>query len=351
MGGIARKAAIATVVVLAILAAAVALWRIRVVIALLLFGFVLAAAMRPGVDVLSRRWRVPRVLGVLLHYAGLAGALAVFLWLVVPSAVDQLEQAIGTVPTSTKALHQAAAQSHGIRHQILNAVAERLQKLPSGTNLLHPAVRVTKTAFEALVGVVFVFAVGAYWIYERDRTIALVQSLVPQRHRRVTRDTWILIDHKLGAFVRGEMVLVVFVATVLSFAFWLDGLPYWLLLGSFAGLVELVPVIGPVTAGALAIGVGFTAGWQVALGAGLAVLILRQLEDYVVVPRVLGHAVGLSPLLVLVSVTAVGVLLGVFYILLAIPLASVGATVLDVAVRDHDPRDEQQPTVLVARNR
>ena len=195
----------------------------------------------------------------------------------------------------------------------------------------------TKTAFEVLVGIFFIFAVGAYWIFERDKTIALVQSLVPRQHRRVTRDTWVLIDQKLGAFVRGELILIVFVAVVLSAGFFAIGLPYWLLIGSFAGLVELVPVIGPLAAGALAVGVGFTQSWHMALFAGLIVLAVRQFEDYVVVPRVLGHAVGLSPLVVLFSVTAIGILLGGFYVLLAIPIAAVLATLVDVVVRDADP--------------
>jgi predicted PurR-regulated permease PerM len=192
------------------------------------------------------------------------------------------------------------------------------------------------------------FAVGAYWIFERDSTISLVQSLVPRKHRRVTRDTWVLIDMKLGAFVRGQFLLVVIVATLLSFAFWLDGEPYWLLIGSFAGLVELVPIIGPLTAGAVAIGAGLTVGWAVAVGAGVAVLILRQLEDYVIAPRVMGHAVGLSPLVVLVAVVAIGYLLGPIYVLIAIPLASIAATVVDVVVRGRDPAEEDAPTVLFA---
>lgn len=348
MSSTARRAATATLVALSIVVTALALWKIRAVIALLLLGFVVAAAMRPGVDWMQRRWRVPRPVGVFLHFLGLACALGLLLWLVVPSAVHQLEQAVGSVPTSASELHHQAAHSTGIRHTILLAIQKRLQRLPSGTALVHPAFTVTKKAFEVLVGILFMFAVAAYWIFERDRTIALVQSLVPRRHRRVTRDTWTLIDSKLGAFVRGELILIVFVAAVLSLAFWLDGEPYWLLLAVFAGVVEIVPIIGPLAAGALAIGVGFTAGWQVALGAGLAVLVLRQIEDYVMVPRVLGHAVGLSPLVVLVSVTTVGILLGAFYVLLAIPLAAVASTVLDVVIRDRDPSDEETPAVLFA---
>jgi predicted PurR-regulated permease PerM len=153
---------------------------------------------------------------------------------------------------------------------------------------------------------------------------------------------------KLGAFVRGQFLLVVIVATLLSLAFWADGEPYWLLIGTFAGVVELVPIVGPLAAGAVAIVVGLTVGWPVALGAGIAVLILRQLQDYIIAPRVMGHAVGLSPLVVLVSVVAIGYLLGAVYVLIATPIAAVVATLVDVVVRGRDPAEEDAPTVLFA---
>jgi predicted PurR-regulated permease PerM len=348
MGGTARRAATATLVAVAIVVAALALWKIRIVIALLFLGFVIASAMRPSIEWLYRRARIPRSVGVVIHYLGFLAAIGLFLYLVVPVAITQIDHAIGHVPTSRSQLHHAAVHSHGIRHEILHALDKRLRQLPSGTSLLHPAITVTKTLFEILVGILFMFAVGAYWIFERDGTIALVQSFLPRKHRRVTRDTWVLIDMKLGAFVRGQLLLVVIVATLLSFAFWLDGEPYWLLIGSFAGIVELVPIVGPLAAGAVAIGVGLTAGWTVAIGAGIAVLVLRQLEDYVIAPRVMGHAVGLSPLVVLVSVVAVGYLLGAIYVLIATPIAAVIATLLDVVVRGRDPAEEEAPAVLFA---
>jgi predicted PurR-regulated permease PerM len=348
MGGTARKAAISTLVALAIVVGALALWKIRIVIALLFLGFVIASAMRPSVEWLHQRARVPRSVGVVVHYLGFLAAIGLFLYLIVPVAITQIDHAIGHVPTSSSALHQAAVHSHGIRHEILSALDKRLHQLPSGTSLLHPAITVTKKLFAILVGILFMFAVGAYWIFDRDGTIALVQSMVPRRHRRVTRDTWVLIDMKLGAFVRGQFLLVVIVATLLSFAFWLDGEPYWLLIGTGAGIVELVPIVGPLAAGAVAIGAGLTVGWVVALGAGIAVLILRQLEDYVIAPRVMGHAVGLSPLVVLVSVVTIGYLLGAVWVLLAIPIASIVATIVDVVIHDRDPAEEEPPTVLFA---
>jgi predicted PurR-regulated permease PerM len=348
MTGTARRAATATIVAVSIIVLALALWKLRLVIALLFLGFVIASAMRPSVEWLHRRANVPRSVGVVLHYLGFLAAIGLFLYLIVPAALTQIDHAIGHVPTSQSQLHHAAVHSHGIRHEILNALDKRLRQLPSGADLLHPAITVTRTLFEILVGVLFMFAVGAYWIFERDRTISLVQSLVPRGHRRVTRDTWVLIDQKLGAFVRGQFLLVVIVATLLSFALWLAGEPYWLLIGTFAGVVELIPIVGPLAAGAVAIGVGLTAGWTVAIGAGLAVLILRQLEDYVIAPRVMGHAVGLSPLVVLVSVISIGYLLGPVYVLIAIPIASIIATLVDVVIHGRDPAEEEAPAVLFA---
>jgi predicted PurR-regulated permease PerM len=105
-------------------------------------------------------------------------------------------------------------------------------------------------------------------------------------------------------------------------------------------------VIGPLTAGALAVAVGLTESWHTALSAGLCVLGVRLAEDYLIVPRVLGDAVGLSPLLVLVSVTSVGILFGGFAVILAVPIAAVLITLVDVVVREKDPAQEDVPAVL-----
>ena len=330
---------------MAVIVGALALWKLKLVVALFFLAMIVAAAMRPGVEALRRRG-IPRGLGVGVHYLGLLGLVALFLWFALPRALDQVEAAVGRAPTSGAQLQHAANHSTGIKHEILLGIEKRLKKLPAGTSLIHPALTVTTKAFEGLIGVFFVFASAAYWIFERDRAVDLVTSLLARPKRKKVRDTWDLIDARLGAFVRGEILLIGFVATVLSLGFWLIGEPYWLLVGIFAGLFEIVPLIGPLVAGAVAIGVGFTASWHVALAAGIAVLIMRLVEDYLVTPRVLGHAVGLSPLLVLVSVFAVGVLFGGFAVLLAIPIAAVLATLIDVAVRGKDPADEDVPTVL-----
>jgi predicted PurR-regulated permease PerM len=340
MAGTARKAFVATLVGLAVVVGALALWKLKLVLSLVFLGFIIAAAMRPGVDALKRRG-IPRGAGVGIHYVLLFGLVALFLWLVVPRAVTQVQHAL-----DRDRIRHAARTSTGIKHDILTGLDKRLRRLPSGGKLVRPAAEVTKRAFEVLIGIFFTLAVGAYWIFERDRAIDLVASLMPREKQKRMRDTWDLIDAKLGAFVRGQALLIVLVGTVLSIAFAIIGLPYWILVGSFAGIVEIVPVIGPLAAGALAVGVGFTVSWHTALAAGLCVLAVRLLEDYIVLPKVLGEATGLSPLVVLFSVSAITILFGGFAVLLAVPFAAVLATLVDVVVRGRNPAEEEVPTVL-----
>lgn len=348
MAETARRAFITTLVALAVIVGALALWKVKIVLALVFLGLILAAAIRPGVERLAQH-KVPRPLGVALHYLAIAGALALLLWVVVPRAVDQVDQALGGVPTSQQQLNEKAKNSTGIKHQFFVGLQKRLAKLPSAGSVVHGAVSVGTKAIEALVGIFFVFATAAYWIFERERAIGLVTSMTARKHRKTVRDTWELIDAKLGAFVRGQLLLVTFVATVLSLSFWAIGLPFWLLLGVFAGIVEVIPVIGPLLAGAVAVGVGLTVSWHLGLFAGIVVLVVRQIEDYVVIPRVMGHVTGLSPLLVLVSVSIVGLLLGPFYVLIATPIVATLVTLLDVIVRDKDPAEEDVPAVLFAK--
>ena len=338
---LARRVAVATLVVTGILTAAVVVWEARLVVALLLSAVILAAALRPGVERLAGMG-VPRGVGVVLHYAVLVAVLAVGLWFVVPAATDQVQAALG----DQHQLRQEARQSTGIKHDILIALDRKLNDIPSGSSLVDPAVEYGRKVFEVIIGTFFVLAAAAYWIVERDRAVELVCSVLPRQRRKKVRDTWDLVELRLGAFVRGQAVLVALVATVLSACFWAIGLPYWLLVGVFAGVVEIVPVIGPLAAGIVAVGVGLSQSAHLAILAGIVVISVRVLEDYVVLPRVLGHSVGLSPLVVLVAVTTVGLVLGGFAVILAVPLASIVVTLVDIVVRDKDPAAEPVPSVL-----
>jgi predicted PurR-regulated permease PerM len=341
----ARRVLVSSLVLLLLVILALAVWKIRLVILLFLLAVVIASAMRPGVETM-RQHGIPRGLGIAVHYGALAALVGVLLLFAVPRALSEVQGAISSLPETRSEIHEEASESTGLRHDFLTGIERRLAELPSREKLVEPGVEVTRGAIEVLVGIFFVFAAAAYWISERDRVEQVFVRLLPTRKRETARKTWELIDLKLGAFVRGQLLLMLLVGTVLSLAFWAIGMPYWLLVGAFAGVVEIVPVIGPLAAGALAVGVGLTESVTTAVLAGAAVLVVRLVEDYLVMPRVLGDAVGLSPLLVLVAVAACGVVFGGLAVLLAIPVAAVLVTLLDVLVLKKDPAEEDVPSVM-----
>ena len=337
---IARLTLVGGVVVLAVTAATLALWEARTVMLLLFLAYTLGAAMRPGVDRLARAG-VPRALALVGHFALFLALVVLLLWLIVPVAVDQTQEALADAPP------RAAAADHGVlyavREQTLSALESKLGEISEPGTALSTVVG----TLTALAGVAFTLAAAAYWVVERDRLVNVILAVVPHEKRTTVRDTWLLIDLRLGAVIRTKMLLVLMTASILSLAFWAIGLPYFLLVGVFAGIVEILPVIGPLIAGLTAVAAGLTVSWQLGLAAAIVIYGLRIVQDYVINPRLFGRAVHLPPLAVLLAVSAVALLLGPWWVPLAIPLTAVVSTLLDVLMWKTDPAAEGVPAVLV----
>jgi predicted PurR-regulated permease PerM len=329
------------VVVLAIIAGALVLWEGRAVVLLLFLAYTLGAALRPGVDRLVRLG-VPRALALVGHFALFCTLVALLLWLIVPVAFEQTQQALADVPRHEPATDQGLL--YAVREQALSSLESKLREISEPDTALSTLVG----TLAALAGVAFTLAAAAYWVIERDRLVNVVLAVVPHEKRTTVRDTWLLIDLKLGAVIRTKLLLVLMTASILSVAFWIIGLPYFLLVGVFAGIVEILPVIGPLIAGLTAVAAGLTVSWQLALAAAIVVYGLRIVQDYVINPRLFGRAVHLPPLAVLLAVSAVALLLGPWWVPLAIPLTAVVSTLLDVLVWKTNPAEEGVPTVLAA---
>ena len=264
-----------------------------------------------------------------------------------PRALDQIGAAVGGIPTSTQDVAKAAKHSHGIKHEILVGLQHRLERLPQGTGLIHPAVTYGRQALEILVGIFFTFAVAAYWIFEKEKAQTVILGLV-KREEQTGHPRHLGPDRGEARRVRPR--------TARDDHFRRDGALDRLLARSASrtGCCSASSPAssrscrwsGPLIAGVAAILAGLTVDTQTAILAAVAVFGLRLIQDYVVGPKVLGHAVGLSPLIVLVTVSSIGLLFGGFYVLLATPFAAVLATLVDVAVLDKDPAEEEVPKLI-----
>ena len=177
---------------------------------------------------------------------------------------------------------------------MLTWLQHHLHQLPSGTELLHPVATYGQKAGEAFVAIFFTLAATWYCVSERDAIIKLLTALAPETKRDKARETYLALDRRLGAYTRLRFLMVFAVGAVLSAGFYVIGLNYWLLVGSFVGLVEIVPMIGPVVGSILVLAVGVPQSLHVAAISLLWLVVVREIQNYVVNPRI-GQTVGLSP--------------------------------------------------------
>ena len=323
---LAVRVAKATAAALAVAALALGIWQVRGVLTLLLLALTLAAAIRPGVEWLGRH-RIPESVAILLHFLVVGGAVALLVWLAVPPALHQIG-------------HALTGDSTGVRERVLTWLQQHLHQLPTGTQLLHPVATYGHKAGEAVVAIFFTLAATWYCVSERDAIIELLTALAPEAKRDKARETYLALDSRLGAYTRLRFLMVFAAGAVMSAGFYAIGLNFWLLVGMFVGLFEIVPVVGPIVGSILVLAVGLPQSLHIAALSLLWLVLVREFQDYVVNPRI-GQTVGLSPLVTLVSIAVVGVLFGGLAVILAVPFTSAVATIIDVLVLGHEPPTTQ----------
>jgi predicted PurR-regulated permease PerM len=136
---------------------------------------------------------------------------------------------------------------------------------------------------------------------------------------------------KVGAWMSGQFVLCMLVGTSATIGFWIIGLPYFYVLGLICGLGEMVPLIGPIVAAIPAVLVSTTVGLNAAVITTIFIFVQQQVENNIIIPRLMQKQTGISPILVMVAILIGGSLLGVVGALLAVPTAAV----IQIMVREY----------------
>jgi predicted PurR-regulated permease PerM len=193
-----------------------------------------------------------------------------------------------------------------------------------------------------------VFLIGTFF-FLRDwpRLITWVKGLVPPASRDELLPLGEQVSILLSRYVRGQLLLVVIMSTATIIGLTFFGVPFSLLLGIVTGVLEVIPIIGPITAGAIAclvaLGNPNPFGWsQLVYVGAIAVMytVLRHAEDYFVIPLVIGRIVRLHPALVIFSLLSGGAVFGLIGVVLAVPVAATLRLVLiyvNAKLRDEDP--------------
>lgn len=186
-----------------------------------------------------------------------------------------------------------------------------------------------------------------FFLRDWPRLINWSKRLVPPASRHELLPLGAQVSILLSRYVRGQLLLVAIMSTATTIGLTLFGVPFSLLLGLLTGVLEVIPIIGPITAGAIAclvaLGNPNPFGWsQLAYVGAIAIMytVLRHAEDYFVIPLVIGRIVRLHPALVIFSLLAGGAVFGLLGVVLAVPVAATLRLVLiyvSAKLRDEDP--------------
>ena len=311
-------------------------YRFYQVVFALFFAIVLGTVIRPVVTWLNRRG-LPRIAGVLVVYLLLLALIVGFVLLVFPSIVEQGSTISAAVPGYYQSLrewmtnfpNQLIAQLGTFLPVALPGLAPIEQTGQQMLIFAGQAVGYITWAAKAVFMVTTILLLAFHWTLDGPRTILSLLQLVPKSRRESISELISAIEEKVGFYIAGQGVLCLVIGILSLVTYLLIGLPNALVLALVAGVLEAVPLIGPllgaIPAGVIALSIAPSKLiWVV-----VATLVIQQTESIFFVPRVMRKAVGVNPFVSLLAIFAFSSLFGIAGALMAIPTAAIIQLLLD----------------------
>ena len=291
-------------------------------------AFVMIYVLNPIVTRLEDRG-VARWLGSCLSYTILLGLLTLLGYLIIPSIVDQSAELADNFPTIYDDLAgdlEGFADRIGLGGVDLPSYEELREQIADSqgdffSDQLAEITDLTLSVLETLFLVVLAPVIAFYVLLDLPTLRRKLMELIPPRHRAEVVHVSRQLSSAVGGFLRGQVVVAFIVGVMTSFGFWLIDLPFWLLIGMIAGLLNIIPFVGPWVGGTLGVLVALaTRDLQTAVWAGLVAVIVQQIDNHFVSPTVLRVTVRLHPALIILGLI-VGAALGGFWgLVLTVPI-------------------------------
>lgn len=272
------------------------------------------AAILPIVQFLRKR-KIPKLLAVLIPYFIILLFLFILIFPLVPFIFEQLKSLIVDFP---KYLNESA-NIVGIKidlKQVPNYLNSQLNTI--GSN----ALQVTTTVFGGIFTLITVFIVSLYLLLYNDSFKKNFARLFHRSQQEKVLNTVSLINEKLGAWLQGQIVLSVSIGVLTWVALMILNFPFSLPLAILAGILEIVPTLGPTLSAIPAVIVGLTISPTMAIVIVITYILIQTLEGQLLVPQIMKRAVGLNPVAVILGVTIGANLMGIVGALLSIPFIS-----------------------------
>ena len=296
------------------------LYQILDLILLLFVALIFMSAISPILKLLTKI-KIPKPLGILFVYLLIFSILGTVLTISFTPLIEQTSRLIQVLPNAVSQMLQVS-----------NVDSSFLQK--EFGNITGNLFSFTKTIFDNVITIILLLVLTFYLLLERENLEKRTAQLFVGQEERI-RKLLVEVEEKLGSWLRGQLMLSIIIGTLSFIGLTLLQIPYALPLAIWAGLLEVVPVIGPIISAIPAIILAFTI--TPILGAGVAAMyfVIQQLENHLIVPQVMKKAVGLNPLIVILAISVGGRLLGIGGALLAVPIVVVAQIIVTDVLKEN----------------
>lgn len=330
-------------IVLAVLIAALVGWWILKaltgVLLLLVLSIFFAYLVAPLVEFVQRPFKMrgrehimPRAVAIGIVYLALFGSLGLSLWLLLPKLGTQISEFARQAPTY---ITSARARSEGLKkvyenYEIPENVRKRINE--NVTSLIETAAKYTgdnlwNVIYEVLVSIPYLILIpilAFFLLKDADSFRRSALQMLPRGRWRWRGDEFFQdVNSTLAAYIRAQLTACLLIGTVCTLGFLIIGVPYALLLGLIAGILEFIPLVGPLVIAVLATGITSFYSFKQAVAVVLFLGILRIVHDYVIYPRIIGQGVHLHPLAVILAILSGAEIAGIAGIFLAIPVIAI----------------------------
>lgn len=347
-----RRVVAATLAVMAIASAFWLLVEFRMVFFSLFIAIVLSTAVEPLIDFLFRRG-LPRAFSIVLIAVISLLLVIVAILAIIPMMSSQWFTLTLLMRQGYESLHTMLMDSSSI---LLRRIAEQLPFYIPTTpttpapvseqptfDMVQRAISIGGSIINGLVLSISVLLLSGLWTLEGNNTTRFLLMAFPQPKREGIQEFIRDVEQKVGAYTRGLGLLSLIIGVMAGVAYAIIGLPNFLFLGAFAGLMEIVPLVGPLLGAVPAILVATSTAPDKIIWVIIATIVIQAVENNLIVPRVMDRAVGVNPVASLLAFIAFGSVFGFFGALLAIPLAAIVQLILRRFVFKSNPLEQSPP--------
>ena len=303
---ISHKTIIFTILFLILLAF---LYFIRDIILQFFVALLIMTILNPLVVRFSK-FKIPRAVSIIVVYVLTLGIIGVVLAGIIPPLVDQTTTFVNNLPEYIEDL----AIPNVIIEPVVNQLFSTLGELPA------QVAKATISVFSNLFNVILVLIFAFYLLMSRSKQDEQLTVFFGKERGKKIAKTIDMLEIKLGGWARGQLTLMFLIGLITYIGLRLLGIPYALPLSILAGLFEMIPYVGPLMAAIPAVIIGFSISPLIGIATTALAFLIQQLENYLVVPKVMEKSVGVSPIVILLALTIGLRIAGAMGALISVPI-------------------------------